>query len=113
MRQLYMFLRPGVCTDGTGGGSPVEFYFSRPDLVPGDKFSADIKLGTENEIDDATIFVESGPSAAKENMERPEFESAGPAPGIHGWSPIGGTPDTGLNGGRPDTGRFSHPTGRR
>ena len=51
------------------------------------------------------VFIESGPNAGK---ERAEFESAGgPERDAPGWNPHRGTPDTGLNGGRPDSGRFS------
>lgn len=41
-------------------------------------------------------------------FERPSMESKGPAPDARGWEPRG-TPDTGLSGGVPDSGRFSHP----
>ena len=40
--------------------------------------------------------------------ERPNMSSTGPAPDINGWTPCG-TPDTGLSGGVPDSGKFSHP----
>jgi hypothetical protein len=41
---------------------------------------------------------------------RAQFESVGPAPDAHANpDPLRGTPDTGLGGGKPDTGRFSHP----
>ncbi len=43
-----------------------------------------------------------------DKQERPYNESAGPCSEIVGWTP-GGTPDTGLGGGVPDSGKFSHP----
>ncbi len=57
----------------------------------------------------SAILIETGPRAVGSiPAERAEFESVGPAPEVRGWAP-GGTPDTGLRGGSPDTGRFSHP----
>jgi hypothetical protein len=53
------------------------------------------------------ILIESGPRAISVLHEREGFDSVGPAPEIRGWAP-GGTPDTGLRGGKSDSGRFSH-----
>ena len=44
------------------------------------------------------------------STQRTQFESVGPSPDTHANpDPLRGTPDTGLNGGRPHDGRFSHP----
>lgn len=106
MRQNFKVLRAGVATDGTFfAGKPIEFTFDpeKADLVVGEIFSAEV---TESEINVRTIYKE----------ERGQFESAetiwGLGPGeadggrARGWRPKG-TPGTGLNGGRPDSGRFS------
>jgi hypothetical protein len=40
--------------------------------------------------------------------ERPGMESVGPCPDVRGWEPRS-NPDTGMRGGRPHDGKFSHP----
>jgi hypothetical protein len=56
----------------------------------------------------SNILIESGERSIELLQERKEFDSVGPDPDTRGWEPRG-TPDTGLRGGRPDSGRFSHP----
>lgn len=110
MRINFRVLAAGIATDGTEyQGQSVEFYFRKEEgLVPGDVFSAEIFAGSENDIDPSSIFVEAGPSAGRESRERPEFESVGATDRTGSWRPQG-TPDTGLGGGKPHDGRFSHP----
>jgi hypothetical protein len=53
------------------------------------------------------ILLETGPRAVG-LVERKDFSGAGPySEAGGGWEPRG-TPDTGLRGGKPDSGRFSH-----
>jgi hypothetical protein len=53
------------------------------------------------------ILIETGPRAISVLHERAEFESQGATDRTSSWRSQG-TPDTGLRGGRPDSGRFSH-----
>jgi hypothetical protein len=102
-RKMFTVLAPGVASDGSRyEGKPIEFYFSESlGLEVGDVFSATIPLSTD--IDPASVFVESGPSAGR---ERERFESAGgPEKDARGWQPQG-TPH--RIAGTPDSGRFSH-----
>ena len=114
MRQTFRLIRPGVCTDGTKfEGRCVEFFYDadklppeRALLRPGELFSAEILVGTQDQLDPDSIFLE----------ERGNFESAATTWGLgtddadvgqaRGWQPRN-NPDTGLNGGTPHNGRFS------
>ena len=56
----------------------------------------------------SAVLIETGPRAIGNiPAERKEFDSVGASHGAQSWRPQG-TPDTGLRGGRPDSGRFSH-----
>ena len=106
-RCIYRVLSDGICTDDYG-----EFSFPKSlGFKIGFLFSAKIAQGPTLTLAH-DIFLEAAPDEygriVPVKYEREEFESAGPERG--GWTPpAGAKPNDGLNGGHPDTGRFSHP----
>lgn len=97
----------GVIVDSNG----FRFNVVAADLAPECDGQLDVSQFVSGILDEPVIvdiLIESGPRAIGNiPAERKEFESVGPSPEVRGWAP-GGTPDTGLRGGKPDSGRFSH-----
>jgi hypothetical protein len=119
-RQTFRVIRGGVATDGTKFHDgqkvvPILFKFSKDlKLAPGTVFSASIPPGTT--IDSNSVFVEyvvdEQGNLKPAPGEREEFESQGVEPCGPSWEPRS-NPDSGLNGGIPHDGKFSHPEAHR
>jgi hypothetical protein len=99
--------------DGTKGvivdRQNCEYRIDRTSLAPeceGTVVEGDLVSGVAQDFETIVdLLIESGSAPI---AERKSFESVGPySEASGGWEPRG-TPDTGLRGGKPDTGRFSH-----
>jgi hypothetical protein len=98
-RMMFSVIRPHVATDGKSyKGELIEYSFAS-DIEPGSTFSAAVP--TEPYIDDATIFIESGP---QHRGEREQFDSVAET---GGWSPKTG--NSGFSTGTP----WQHPNDPR
>jgi hypothetical protein len=96
----------GIANDRQGCSYPITVESLAPECA-GQVAVGDILSGFLVDFETlGDLIIESG---SKPIQERKQFDSVGPySEAAGGWEPRG-TPDTGLRGGKPDSGRFSHP----